>query len=177
MADYVTLSCKSCGAKLDITNDIDRFACSYCGQEHLVKRAGGLVSIALVVGAIEKVGRGVDKTAAELAIVRIQEEIHDLHTSRNTIFHNAPDKGIGCFFILLIIGGLPILFEINFSIPFDTVGYIGLAIMGIGLVIWIISGLRYEKWEENIKNQVFEIDEKIQKKQEELEINRAVVRR
>ena len=41
MADFVTLSCPSCGGKLEVTRDIERFACAHCGREHIVKRTGG----------------------------------------------------------------------------------------------------------------------------------------
>ena len=36
--DIIALSCPSCGGKLQITSDIDRFACMHCGTESLVKR-------------------------------------------------------------------------------------------------------------------------------------------
>ncbi len=68
MADFVTLSCPSCGGKLQVTNDIDRFACGYCGQEHAVNRSGGMVFLKPVVDELRKVQSGVDKTAAEMAI-------------------------------------------------------------------------------------------------------------
>lgn len=42
MADFITLSCPSCRAKLQITDDIDRFACLHCDNEHLVRRRGRL---------------------------------------------------------------------------------------------------------------------------------------
>ena len=74
----ITLSCPSCGAKLEITPTLDRFACSFCGQEHIVNRLGDTISISPVVEAIHQVKIGVDKTAAELAIVRLQKEISDL---------------------------------------------------------------------------------------------------
>jgi hypothetical protein len=78
MRDFVTLTCPSCGGKLQITNDIDRFACSHCGNEHAVKRSGGIVALAPVVEGLAKVQAGTDKTASELAIVRLQREIADL---------------------------------------------------------------------------------------------------
>ncbi|MBE3067272.1 MAG: hypothetical protein IMZ73_07575 [Chloroflexi bacterium] len=55
MPDLVTLSCPSCGGKLNITNDIERFACGHSGREHVVKRAGGIVSLSPVVEALKKV--------------------------------------------------------------------------------------------------------------------------
>lgn len=76
MATFVSLSCPSCGGKLQVTNDIDRFACGYCGQEHTVNRSGGMVLLKPVLEELRLVQIGVDKTAAELAIQRIQGEIN-----------------------------------------------------------------------------------------------------
>lgn len=80
MADFVSLTCPSCGGRLQIGNDVNRFACSYCGGEHIVQRSGGIVSLAPVVAGLEKLQVGVDKTAAELAIRRLKSEIQGLQT-------------------------------------------------------------------------------------------------
>jgi hypothetical protein len=45
MQNLITLSCPSCGNKLQITEDIDRFACAECGNEHIVIRSGGVVAL------------------------------------------------------------------------------------------------------------------------------------
>ncbi|MBX3056700.1 MAG: hypothetical protein KF770_09535 [Anaerolineae bacterium] len=79
MTDFVTLTCPSCGGQLQITNDIDRFACGHCGTEHLVRRGGGIVTLAPIVEGIKKVQVGTDKMAAELAIVRLEKEINQLN--------------------------------------------------------------------------------------------------
>jgi hypothetical protein len=78
MADFVTLTCPSCGGKLQITSDLDRFACGYCGTEQVVRRGGGVVSLAPVVEGLKQVQVGVDKTASELAIRRLREDIAEL---------------------------------------------------------------------------------------------------
>jgi predicted RNA-binding Zn-ribbon protein involved in translation (DUF1610 family) len=75
---FITLSCPSCGGKLKITQDMDRFACGFCGNEHIVRRSGGTVSLTPVVEGLRKVQSGVDKTASELAIVRLKQEIEEL---------------------------------------------------------------------------------------------------
>jgi predicted RNase H-like nuclease (RuvC/YqgF family) len=75
MEDFVTLSCPSCGGKLQITNNVERFACASCGNEHLVLRKGGIISLLPLVAGLRKVQEGVDKTASELAIKRLREEI------------------------------------------------------------------------------------------------------
>src|SRR5258706_205176 len=47
MSDFVTLTCPSCGGRLEITKDVERFACAHCGNEHVVRRAGALGLFAL----------------------------------------------------------------------------------------------------------------------------------
>lgn len=78
MPEFVTLTCPSCGAKLHVGNDVDSFACLHCGNEHIVKRSGGTVSLAPVVEQLKNVRSGVDKTASELAIKRLKEEIREI---------------------------------------------------------------------------------------------------
>lgn len=46
--DVIKLSCSSCGNKLAITNDVDRFACQACGSEFIVNRGGGIVTLTVV---------------------------------------------------------------------------------------------------------------------------------
>lgn len=36
MADFVSLTCPSCNGKLQIGQELDRFACGYCGTEFVV---------------------------------------------------------------------------------------------------------------------------------------------
>ncbi len=76
MGDYVTLTCPSCGGKLKIANNVQRFACAYCGNEHIVKRDEGIVTIEPVIEELHNIHIGVDKTSSELAIKRLQEELN-----------------------------------------------------------------------------------------------------
>lgn len=80
MADFITLSCPSCGGKLQITNDVERFACSHCGNEHVVKRGGGIVSLAPVMAGLQKVQASTDRVGAELAIQRLIVELEQSGT-------------------------------------------------------------------------------------------------
>jgi hypothetical protein len=81
MPDYYTLTCPTCGGKLQITDEIDRFTCAHCGNEHIVKRMGGTISLAPVVEGLSNIQVGVDKTASELAITRLREEIRILQNN------------------------------------------------------------------------------------------------
>jgi hypothetical protein len=78
MPDFITLTCPTCGGKLQITNSIDCFACGHCGNEHIVRREGGIVYLSPLVEGLQQIRTGVDKTAAELAIVRLPREIAEL---------------------------------------------------------------------------------------------------
>jgi hypothetical protein len=82
LSDFVTLSCPTCGGRLEITKDIERFACGYCGNEHVVRRGGGIVSLIPIADDIKGIKTGVDKTAAELAIIRLTKELEDLRNQR-----------------------------------------------------------------------------------------------
>lgn len=83
--DFITLSCPSCGGKLQITPDMDRFACPFCGIEHLVRRSDGAVSLSPVLEGLKRVeGRfdqvltSSDRMAAEQTVRRLLTEIPDL---------------------------------------------------------------------------------------------------
>jgi hypothetical protein len=84
MPDFISLSCPSCGAKLQVTEDLDRFACSHCGNEMAVARQGGIVTLKPVTEGLERIRSGTDKTASELAIVRLDKEIEQLEASHNS---------------------------------------------------------------------------------------------
>jgi predicted RNA-binding Zn-ribbon protein involved in translation (DUF1610 family) len=42
---FVTLTCPTCGGKLQIGDGVDRFVCMHCRNEHLVKRHGGAIIV------------------------------------------------------------------------------------------------------------------------------------
>ncbi len=71
----VNLNCANCGGVLEIQSHIERFACGYCGSAQIVERRGGTVALKLVVDAVARVQVGTDRTAAELALVRLEKEL------------------------------------------------------------------------------------------------------
>ena len=80
MADYISLTCPTCGTKLKITDDMNNFACGHCGSEHIVKREGGAISLAPLVESEKGTSDSVDKTESELAIPRLEKEINQLES-------------------------------------------------------------------------------------------------
>jgi len=188
MPDFITLSCPSCGAKLEITQDINRFACSHCGQEHLVKRSGGIVSLSPVVDAINQVKFGVDKTAAELALERISKEIAILVAERNNIFAAHPypkDHSVAKLVSMIVIGVVLILLAVGLFSTQDveTCGtYLllpGIVLVVVGMVPILSRSVKRPKekelWQANFGVRVRAIDEQIATKQREMERNRELV--
>lgn len=116
----VNLSCPSCGAELEIAENLDRFACSYCGSKQIVSRSGRTVSLSLTVEKLEGIKLGVDKTASELAIKRLREDIINLEEGKKSI-HTDKDSSIKSIRfvakILIVVGIIFLMGGIgNFSI-------------------------------------------------------------
>ena len=86
----LTLKCPSCGADLQITSDMDRFACGYCGTEQIVRRQGGTVVLRMITSAIAQVQISTDRTAAELAINRLSQELDDMGAALTALNHSKP---------------------------------------------------------------------------------------
>jgi len=101
VAEIIKLTCPACGAKLEVTEDIERFACSYCGNEHIVIRRGGIVTLRPVVEGLERVRIGTDKTASELALLRLEKEMaqleDELHALQPT--YRALVVAVVCWFV------------------------------------------------------------------------------
>ncbi len=167
--------------KLEITNDVERFACAHCGREHLVKRSGGMVSLSPVVDALNRVGVGVDKTAAELAIVRLQKEIYALQVARVKLFQSSPrPTRSGIFAVLLVVGCGFVVLSLVYLMDSDTTASIFLLIPA--LVLMALGGLplfvfhpNTKHWDETIGIQLKSFEEQITVKTAELQRNKHLV--
>jgi len=177
MAKFVTLSCPTCGGKLEITEDVDRFACGHCGNEHIVKRISGIVSIEPVVEELRKIGSGTDRTASELAIKRLTDEIKELR-SKISYAKMGEDCGYAREFSLLLIigGGIAIICGIFSIVAGEGYGAF------MGLVFGFIAIAAGWSTLEKISNEIKEInstvawcEKQIRKKQKELHPHRKIV--
>ena len=109
MPEFITLSCPSCGGKLKITNDIDRFACAHCGTEYIVNRGEGIVSLSPVIEEIKRVRKATDLTATELAIARLEREIDELIKFRDS---KSVNKFRSSYYMLIVFGSLLIMLSV-----------------------------------------------------------------
>ena len=85
----LTLRCPSCAAQLEVAPDMEHFACGYCGTQQIVERRGGTVALKLIGDAIARVQAGTDKTASELAIVRLEKELAQANGRLNATMASA----------------------------------------------------------------------------------------
>jgi hypothetical protein len=148
MPDFITLSCPSCGGKLQVTPDLEQFACGYCGKEHIVKRGGGIVSIAPLVENIKKVQQGVDRTASELAIKRLPEEIIQAQRKLNSIpprpilkkYDYIDETTISKFvLIILVLGLIAGLIDVLPNMDFGDLGPVAFFLLVIGFFIYLLA--------------------------------------
>jgi hypothetical protein len=170
MADFINLTCPSCGGKLQLTSDIDRFACSYCGNELIVRRSGGIVSLAPVVEGLKGVKTGVDKTASELAINRLEGELSYLVQQR------ANASAIPLHVWIFGLGALLSFaaFWVNLSSG-DASGIALLFFFIVGFVLLIVTKWQNDKHKrEKLQNEA-QINKSIEGKVREMQMHKAIV--
>ena len=78
MVDFIALTCPSCGGGLEIPDGAITFSCKHCGTQYMVKNTEGAISLS-VLGELKGIRSGTDKTASELAIKRLNEDIATAH--------------------------------------------------------------------------------------------------
>lgn len=116
MADhFISLTCANCGGKLDVYDDMERFACGYCGSAMIVQRRGATVALRAVTEAIKGVQIGTDKTAAELALVRYEKELQELKAKKEPFRKEESQRfaGLGCGGLMIIVAIFTLLTEAN----------------------------------------------------------------
>ncbi len=170
MSDVFVLTCASCGGKLQITTEIDRFACAYCGTEQIVKRSGGTVSLVPVIAGIKRVQAGVDKTASELAIVRLIKEIDELTQQKANLEPFPKSAATGCTWLIFL--GLAWAMS---ALSFGMTGFITIlvAILFIFCIFLIVSILDSTKKSNDV--QATYLNNEITRRKSELSRNRQVV--
>lgn len=101
---------------------------------------GGVVSLAPVVEGLKRVEKGVDKTASELAIARLQKDIDDLRSQLGYLESKSDPEAILRGIGLIALGILIAFLNEFFGFLFATAGLLWV-IWGI----WSINGNKQEK--------------------------------
>lgn len=176
------LSCANCSAPLEIGGDLERFACSYCGTEQIVERSGGIVWLRKVETAIQAVLRSSDRTAAELALARLDRELDETQATRAELIRMAKQQAIGvpiaralCTLMAMAVAVMlaSILHAIFFGKHFHTWHAAFWAIAIIGVLIAVYRSLH--KPPTDIQQSVAELDARIADIEAQTLSNRAIV--
>lgn len=146
---FINLNCANCGGKLEVYDDMDRFACGYCGTEMLVQRRGGTVALKAVMEAINKVQKSADKTAAELAIVRLEKERSELVEAETKGDHSVTFLVFG---VVLLLAGMA-------EVAKDEIGA-GILLLFAGLASVVVALRPSEAWTRRHK-QITQLERKI----------------
>jgi flagellin-specific chaperone FliS len=72
--EIIGMTCRQCGGSLKISKDADQIICQHCGTEYLISFNEGAISVKLLSEGLKKIQVSTDKTASELALVRIKKE-------------------------------------------------------------------------------------------------------
>jgi DNA-directed RNA polymerase subunit RPC12/RpoP len=168
---FINLTCANCGGQLEVYDDMERFACGYCGSEMLVQRRGGTVALKAITEAIKQVQVGTDKTAAELAIVRLNKDLEKLMAdyARLEAQRSSSSGRAGCaisLFILLAISMIAMVPEK------PGIGIGGLVLL-IGLTVLIAKQVVKDK--KRSFQMLVGVKSKIDQTKQEIDQNRRIV--
>jgi DNA-directed RNA polymerase subunit RPC12/RpoP len=169
---FIKLNCANCGAKLDVYDDMDRFACAYCGTEMVVQRRGGTVALKAVTEAIRKVQIGTDKTAAELALVRLDKEVKQLRNAYANLEDTANARRMQATQVNIFVGGGACVFLVVGIGQRSTLALV----VSLALVCGLVAFARSErKAKREFDDQFQEIRKEMNEVQQEIQRNLAIV--
>lgn len=194
MSDFITLACPSCGGSLRLTSDIDRFACKYCGREHILRKQvtpGGqvLIDAVPVVKHLAKMTRNMDRYASELAIRRLRgerEELKDRIAERRRALWNAIDivqsarRWITISCVLLVLGGgitAGFAFTNGMACFALVVGVAVVLPSSLTLVLQLSTLSEKKRWRANARRKLDNLYDVLDECEEELAFHEDVVRR
>lgn len=168
----INLKCSGCGAPLEISSNMEDFSCGYCGAAQRVVRRGGTVSLALIGEAIAKVQAGTDKTAAELAIRRLRDDLEALtqtHSTQSAALREKHSAALAFWCIGMVLAAIFSFVFLGHRNPWGLVGLV--------FILYIGYAIR-KKWVEEIEIQgdlSREFNVRYVKIFEEIEIHEKVV--
>jgi predicted RNA-binding Zn-ribbon protein involved in translation (DUF1610 family) len=165
---FISLKCQSCGAKLDVYEDQDHFACGHCGTEIMVQRRGGTVALKAVTEAIKEVQVGTDRTAAELALARLDKELSQLRAEYTQAQKGLSDQPWSVAVLVLVLW--VVLRPGSGGSPGFTIGAILLAAVAMGFAL-----RRDSRNKQKRKRLLAEISSKIKAVEQEMDRNRKLL--
>ncbi len=134
MSSLITLTCPSCGGRLEVTNQAERYVCVHCGNAHVIDPGVRAESLAKEV---EQMRLKMDIRQMEedlLALCKRQAEIKTVLTG-----YERDQRAIKVALLTLLPLGVVALFAF-LALQLDTTTLLLLLMLSLVLaVIWIIS--------------------------------------
>lgn len=161
----ILLKCATCGGPLQITDDIDRFTCRHCKSDQIVIRQGGVVIRSEVV---DKIRQGVDRTASELAIRRIEGELSGYELELSGLRN---DRSCLAELLALLFFILVIIFAFSSGEPYSLFLILA-AVLALGVAV--VINTKHNKLVEAKRDSINSI---ISKKKRELQKHLELVER
>ncbi|MCC6458046.1 MAG: hypothetical protein IT328_24035 [Caldilineaceae bacterium] len=153
MPDFLTLTCPTCGARLQLRDGIALLVCASCGNEHMVHRDGGAIYLAPIAQDVRQIRVSSDRTAAELAIPRLTKELAAINDEINAtkariyfIDHkNVEPLPYGWLLtaVMVMALGIAMVGGINGNLWLVT----SMGIIGVGAAAWylVLNSQRFKK--------------------------------
>jgi hypothetical protein len=180
----IKLGCLNCGAPLDIGADLDTFACGFCGTQQRVERMGGAVALKKVETAMKAVQRGTDRTAAELAMPRLQRELDGAVAEKASVLAGEKERIASAVrgrrqltfvvFFAVLIGGPLVLAGVDAESPKVAIA---------GSVLWLLASVvvpvfvyrRTKLPKDRSTHLTADVDARLNKVQAHIAANRAIL--
>ncbi len=175
MSNLIALTCPSCGGRLEVTNNTERYVCAHCGNSHIVDPGERAESLAKEVDDLKDVS----------SILRLKDEIEVLEHRRAEIeqqigkqrkLQDQNDTLVGLSFMGSIF--IAVLFVVNavghlISQEYlFAVGHALAALAALG-VAWLIKRGRftiiYPQASDNVLKELVHIDRQLAMKRRELD--------
>jgi hypothetical protein len=178
MSNLITLTCPSCGGRLEVTSQADRFVCAHCGNSHVVDPIQQTMQLKAQLKTL----------TTEKDIQRLQEEIADLTKQRKQLRNDLADLqikdayyrelahiiplGIVAGPAVAVLGLAFILFGGSSSRNGDAliVIMIGVAVFLLELLAHSASALRADKAVKKMARGIVALDQAIALKESELNL-------
>ena len=101
MSESVALTCPACGNTLDIEEDISLFACVRCGSEYVVRRGGGIVSLAPAAENAAQATNGAEQAMVDANVAQMKAEINQIQEALWEEKGGIPQESLYIFFLML----------------------------------------------------------------------------
>lgn len=191
MTEITKLLCPACGAKIELKGNSGQITCAYCGTQLQIENHKGAIAAMPPALPVNNVKSTIDRTASEIEIKKIKEEITFLQTqqipyltkwNRLKAIHSGKVTNYKLWakiFAWSLLGSF-ILLLVGAATRLMAIGILAFLLFFAGIIALIITGCKawrqkiFEKKYEKMSQVMNSMDEQIKAKYKELEKHKAI---